>query len=40
MSIPLRVLIIEDSGDDADLLIRELQNGGYDLCSERVDTMA
>jgi len=38
MSTPLRVLIIEDSEDDALLLSRELQRGGYDLVSERIDT--
>ena len=38
MSTPLRVLIVEDSEDDAVLLIRELQRGGYDPVSERVDT--
>ena len=38
MSTPLRVLIIEDSEDDALLLERELTKNGYDLDSERVDT--
>ena len=38
MSIPLRVLIVEDSPDDAELLARELRKGGYDLEFERVDT--
>ena len=36
----LRVLIIEDSEDDALLLIRELRRGGYDVEFERVDTAA
>jgi signal transduction histidine kinase len=40
MSTTIRVLIVEDSEDDALLLIRELQRGGYDLVSERVDTPA
>jgi PAS domain S-box-containing protein len=34
----LRVLIVEDSEDDAILLIRELRNGGYDVLYERVET--
>lgn len=35
---PLRVLIIEDSEDDALLLVRQLKRDGYDLLSERVDS--
>ena len=38
MVTPLRVLIVEDSEDDAWLLLRELAHNGYDLESERVDT--
>jgi diguanylate cyclase (GGDEF)-like protein len=38
MEIPLRVLIAEDSEDDAVLLIRELRRGGYAPEFERVDT--
>ena len=38
MSHPLRVLIVEDSADDALLLLRELRRGGYDPASERVET--
>jgi len=38
MGIPLRVLIVEDLQDDAVLLVRELQRGGYDVAYERVDT--
>jgi len=38
MSTPLNLLIIEDSEDDALLLMRELSKNGYDLISERVDT--
>jgi PAS domain S-box-containing protein len=30
MGIPIRVLIVEDSEDDALLTLRELKNGGYD----------
>ena len=37
-SLPLRLLMIEDSEDDALLLRRELQRGGYDPVWERVDT--
>ena len=40
MSIPLRVLIVEDSEDDMALLVRELRRGGYDPTFERVDTPA
>ena len=35
---PLRVLIVEDSEDDALLLLRELRRGGYEPEYERVDT--
>ncbi len=35
---PLRVLIVEDSPLDADLLVRELRRGGLDVVCERVDT--
>lgn len=38
MSLPLRVLIIEDSEDDALLLLRELRKGGYEPECERVET--
>jgi diguanylate cyclase (GGDEF)-like protein/PAS domain S-box-containing protein len=38
MKIPLRVLLIEDSEDDALLLVRQLGHGGYDLTLERVET--
>src|ERR1700722_12765384 len=37
MGMPLRVLMIEDSEDDAALLVRELRRGGYDVEFERVD---
>lgn len=39
MGVPLRVLIVEDLEDDALLLLRVLQRAGYDLTSERVDTI-
>src|SRR5947208_12130094 len=35
--VPLRVLIAEDSEDDARLLLRELQRAGFDPAYERVD---
>ncbi|MDZ8136902.1 MAG: histidine kinase dimerization/phosphoacceptor domain -containing protein [Nostoc sp. DedQUE04] len=38
MSVPLRVLLVEDSEDDALLLLRELQRGGYEVTFERIDT--
>ncbi|RNC67674.1 MAG: response regulator [Desulfuromonadales bacterium] len=34
----LRVLLVEDSEDDALLLLRELERGGYEVECERVDT--
>jgi len=37
MKNKLRVLIVEDSEDDAELLLRELKSGGYEPLSERVD---
>ena len=38
MSTPLRLLIVEDSVDDAWLLIRELTKQGFDLQYERLET--
>ncbi|HUK57189.1 MAG TPA: EAL domain-containing protein [Nitrospiria bacterium] len=38
MTTPLRVLIIEDSVADSELLVRELQRGGYEPTYERVET--
>jgi two-component system cell cycle sensor histidine kinase/response regulator CckA len=37
MGIRLRVLMIEDSEDDAALLVRELRKGNFDVQFERVD---
>ncbi|HEX8898048.1 MAG TPA: response regulator, partial [Chthoniobacterales bacterium] len=37
MADPLRVLIVEDSASDAELLIRELRRAGYEPQWERVD---
>jgi two-component system cell cycle sensor histidine kinase/response regulator CckA len=40
MSVPLRVLMVEDSEDDAALLGRELRRGGYEVALQRVDSLA
>jgi signal transduction histidine kinase len=37
---PIRVLLIEDSPDDAELVLRELKRGGYEVAHERVQTAA
>lgn len=38
MSAPLSVLIVEDSTDDARLLVRHLQQAGHEVHHERVET--
>ena len=38
MGAPLRVLVVEDSEDDTEILIRELTRGGYDVRFWRVET--
>lgn len=38
MGIPLRILIVEDSEDDTDLLLLELKRSGYEPQYERVET--
>ena len=38
MSVPLRLLLVEDSEDDALLLVRELERAGFEPAVERVDT--
>jgi CheY-like chemotaxis protein len=38
MPSPLHILIVEDSVDDAALLVYELQSAGYDLKWKRVET--
>ena len=40
MPVPLRLLIVEDSIDDALLTVRELKRAGYDVIYERVETAA
>lgn len=40
MADQLRVLIVEDSEDDAALLLRELRRGGHDPIYQRVDSPA
>ena len=37
-STPLRVLIVEDSEEDVELIVLELRRGGYDPEFRRVDT--
>ncbi len=38
MSKPLRILIVEDSEDDAELLVNQLERSGYEPTYQRVDT--
>jgi len=38
MTTPLRVLVVEDSQDDAALMERELRRGGYEPTAKRVET--
>jgi formate hydrogenlyase transcriptional activator len=38
MSTPIRVLIVEDSEDDATLLLRELRRGDYEIIYKRVES--
>src|SRR5690606_18801753 len=38
MGTPLRLLMVEDSDDDATLVLRELKRGGYDVTCTRVET--
>src|SRR5947209_7232759 len=38
MARPLRVLLVEDSPDDAELTLLELRRGGFDPSSQRVQT--
>jgi two-component system cell cycle sensor histidine kinase/response regulator CckA len=38
MALPLRVLIVEDSAEDTELLLEELRHGGFEPVCERVQT--
>jgi CheY-like chemotaxis protein len=38
--IPLRVLLVDDSPADVELVVEELRHGGYEPTWERVDTAA
>src|SRR6267142_5054920 len=38
MSVPLRMMIVEDSEDDAVMVLRELKRAGYEVDFQRVDT--
>ncbi len=38
MAERLQALLIEDSEDDARLIVHELEHGGYDVSFERIDT--
>src|SRR5207253_6862216 len=38
MGIPLCVLVIEDSDDDATIVLRELKRAGFDVDFKRVDS--
>lgn len=39
MGVPLRVLMVDDADEDAALNVRELQRGGFDVTSRRVETL-
>lgn|GEM_PF-603797 len=38
MTMPLSVLLLEDSEDDALIVLRELKRGGYDVTYQRIET--
>ncbi len=38
MPEPLKALLIEDSDDDATLIVHELEHGGFEVNYERIDT--
>jgi signal transduction histidine kinase len=40
VAAPLRLLLVEDSADDAELLLRELRRAGYEPTAERVQSAA
>jgi len=35
---PLRILLVEDSEEDAELVVRKMRRGGFDVAFERVDS--
>ena len=39
-NIPLRLLVVEASADDFEILLRELRKGGFDVLAERIATAA
>jgi PAS domain S-box-containing protein len=40
MATPLKLLLVEDSPDDAELMVRELREGGFEVRWDRVQTEA
>ncbi len=38
MNVPARILIVDDSPDDVELMVRALRHGGCDIVCKRVDT--
>ncbi|MFI5180389.1 MAG: response regulator [Thermoanaerobaculia bacterium] len=40
MTVPLRVLILEDRPDDAELMVRQLREHGFDVRATRVETQS
>jgi two-component system, cell cycle sensor histidine kinase and response regulator CckA len=40
MGRPLRIIVVEDTPDDAEMIVLALQRGGHDLAWERVETAA
>src|SRR5262245_40585958 len=38
MNCHIRVLVVEDNPDDAELMLRELRRGGYTVSAHRVET--
>ena len=40
MSAAIRVLVVDDSESDAELVVRQIRRGGYEVVSKRVETAA
>src|SRR6266511_3334239 len=38
MTVPLRLLVVEDYEDDAQLVLHEIKRGGYEIVYQRVET--